>query len=624
MAQGARTLGEVPVTPQKPDRRMWPPVLRAFLWAGIGYFLFNAVTIFLDYSPQSPYLSQVGAVAGWFGGLIGWLLGIGGYEYVIKPMLGYKNPEYNQVGWRRYFQLAEDHKVIGIQYLLFSTGTFLIAGLIAMAMRVQLMHWQPTIFAYPQDYLNAVGIHGTLMMFTVATVAMFGGLGNYMVPLMIGARETVFSKLSGIGVWLVPVGVLTVLFSPLLGEWTTGWRGYEPLAASDGVGILYYYLGVFALTTSSLIVALNLVTTIIYRRTKGLTWSRLPLFVWGILTVALLTVVWFPEIQTTFLLALTDKVAGMNMFNGLGHALGFEEFFWVFGHPEVYIVVVPALAMWNEIIPVFARKSLFARPIAVLGLVFVMMLSGLVWAHHMFTNMRYSEMLPFSFFTEMISIPTGFAYLAAIGTLWNSRIRLTTPMLLVLMSMWNFMIGGLTGLFLADVPANLQLHNTFFVVGHFHFTIIGGMVFSWLAGMYYWLPKFSGRTYNEFWGKLGAIWVFVAFNVTFINFFVLGLRGMNRWVSTYPHYLQLENFWTSIAAFFLGAGFGLNLVHILWAWFAGPKVQENPWQAKTLEWQTSSPPPRHNFEELPVVVAGFYSYGEGAKEPVVAPQVSQG
>lgn len=625
MAQRAVVEGGNQPTPVTPDRRPMPPVLRALLWALIGFLVLDAMSALFDYSPNSPYVSQVGAVAGWFGALIGWLLGIGGYEYVIRPMLGHSTPNYQQSGWRRYFQLADDHKVIGIQYLTFSTGTFLVAGLIAMAMRFQLMNYRPTLFQFPQSYLNAVGIHGTLMMFTVATVAMFGGLGNYMVPLMIGARETVFSKASGIGVWLVPVGVLTVAFSPLLGAWTTGWRGYEPLAASDGVGMLYYYLGVFALTMSSLIVALNLVTTIIFKRTQGLTWNRLPLFVWGMLTVGLLTIIWFPEIQTTFLLAAIDKMVPMNMFNALGHALGFSEFFWLFGHPEVYIVVVPALAMWNEIIPVMTRKSLFARPIAVLGLVFVMMLSGMVWAHHMFTNMRYSEMLPFSFFTEMISIPTGFAYLAAVGTMWNSRMRITTPMLFILMSMYNFFIGGITGLFVADVPANLQLHNTFWVVGHFHFTIIGGMVFSWLAAMYYWLPKFSGRTYNEFWGKLGAIWVFVAFNATFMNFFVLGLRGMNRWVSVYPPYLQPENFWTSIAAFFLGAGFGVNLVHIVWAWVKGPKVQENPWQAKTLEWQTSSPPPRYNFEELPVVVAGFYNYGEGAPEPVVATQsASQG
>ena len=525
--------------------------------------------------------------------------------------------------WRDWLTTV-DHKKIAVMYLIAALLMLFRGGVDALMIRAQLAapgaHFMPA-----SQYDEVFTTHGTIMIFFMAMPFIFA-LFNAVVPLMIGARETVFSKLSGVGVWLVPVGVLTVAFSPLLGAWTTGWRGYEPLAASDGTGMLYYYLGVFALTMSSLIVALNLLTTILFKRTRGLTWNRLPLFVWGMLTVSLLTVIWFPEIQTTFLLAAIDKMTLMNMFNGLGHALGFSEFFWLFGHPEVYIVVVPALATWNEIIPVMTRKSLFARPIAVLGLVFVMMLSGMVWAHHMFTNMRYSEMLPFSFFTEMISIPTGFAYLAAIGTMWNSRMRLNTPMLLILMSMFNFFIGGITGLFVADVPANLQLHNTFFVVGHFHFTIIGGMVFSWMAAMYYWLPKFSGRTYNEFWGKFGAIWVFVAFNATFLNFFVLGLHGMNRWVSVYPPYLQPENFWTSIAAFFLGGGFGFNIIHIVWAWVKGPKVQENPWQAKTLEWQTSSPPPRYNFEELPVVVGGFYTYGDGVPEPVVMakPAESQG
>ncbi len=613
-----------PLTKEGPDpetRRVapLPPVLRGFLWAAIGFIVFAALAAWLDPSRVSPYITAVGAVAGWFGAMIGWLLGIGGYEHVVKPMMGYPSPAVRTSGWRRYYEYALDHKVIGIQYLGASTGTFLIAGLIAMAMRFQLMSYRPTLFHYPQNYLNAVGIHGTLMMFTVATVAMVGGLGNYFVPLMIGTRETMFPKASGMSVWLVPLGVLTVAMSPLLGQWTTGWRGYEPLASSDGSGLLYYYLGVFALTTSSLIVAINLTATILFKRTRGMTWNRLPLFAWGILTVSLLNIIWLPEIQTTFVLGMLDKVMPLNLFNVFGQPLGYEYLFWLFGHPEVYIVVLPALAIWSEIIPVMGRKSLFARPIAVLGLVFVMLLSGMVWAHHMFTMMRFSEMLPFSFFTEMISIPTGFAYLAVIGTLWNSRLRLTTPTLLVLMSMFNFLIGGLTGLFLADVPANLQLHNTFFVVGHFHYTIIGGMVFSWMAAMYYWLPKFSGRTYSEFWGKLGAIWVFVAFNATFLNFFILGLHGMNRWVSVYPKYLQPENFWTSIAAFFLGAGFAINIIHIVWAWMKGPKVKENPWDAKTLEWRTSSPPPTKNFDTLPVVVGSFYTYGEGVPDPVEIP-----
>jgi len=615
----AQPTAATPAPAPKP-RRMMPPVLRALLWAAIGFIALNAISNWVDPSPNSPYISQVGAVAGWFGALLGWLLGIGGYEHVILPMLGHPDPGFRQQGWRKYFQLADDHKVIGIQYLTAATGAFLIAGSAAMLMRYQLMSYRGALFEFPENYLNTVGIHGTLMMFSVANIGLIGALGNYMVPLMIGSKGTMFPKASGLSVWLVPFGVLTVVFSPLLGTWTTGWRGYDPLAASAGVGMLYYYLGVFALTTSSLIVAINLTTTILFRRTQGLTWNRLPLFVWGVLTVSLLNIIWLPEIQATFILGLLDKIVPWNMFNALGQPLGWAEFFWLFGHPEVYIVVVPALATWNEILPVMTRKSLFARPIAVLGLVFVMLLSGMVWAHHMFTNMRFSEMLPFSFFTEMISIPTGFAYLAAIGTLWNSRLRITTPALLVLMSMFNFLIGGLTGLFLADVPANLQLHDTFFVVGHFHFTIIGGMVFSWMAAMYYWLPKISGRMYSEFWGKLGAIWVFVFFNLTFLNFFVLGLHGMNRWVSVYPEYLQTENFWTSIFAFFLGAGFGINIIHIIWAWVKGPKSVENPWQAKTLEWQTSSPPPKHNFDEEPVVVAGFYNYGEGSPNPVTLPR----
>jgi cytochrome c oxidase subunit 1 len=599
-----------------PAGRPWPPVIRGLVWAAIGFFVLNAAAQWVHPVPNAPWISEVSVVAAWFGAAIGWILGVGGWEAVVKPMLGYADDYVPSPGWRRYFGVAFDHKTIGIQYMANSAGTFVLAGLIAMAMRFQLMNPYPTIFPYPEQYINAVGIHGTLMMFTVATVFMVGGLGNYFVPLMIGARETAFPKASSLSVWLVPLGVLTVALSPLLGYWTTGWRGYEPLAASDQSGIIFYYLGVFALTLSSFIVAVNLTTTILFRRAPGLTWNRLPLYVWGILTVSLLNIIWLPEIQATFMLALLDHIAHFNLFNEFGKPLAWAEMFWLFGHPEVYIIVIPALALWNEILPVMGRKTLFARPVAILGVVFVMLLSGLVWAHHMFTNVRNSEMLPFSFFTEMISIPTGFAYLSALGTLWKSRLRLTTPALLVLMSMFNFLIGGLTGLFLADVPINFQIHNTFWVVGHFHYTIIGGMVFSSFAAMYYWLPKLAGRMYNEFWGKLGAIWIFIAFNWTFGLFFLLGLDGMNRWVSSYPPYLQPLNFWASIGAFFLGAGFGINIVHIVWAWIKGPRAQENPWQAKTLEWVTASPPPPENFEEIPTVVAGFYTYGDEAPAAV--------
>ncbi|SMC04195.1 cytochrome c oxidase subunit 1 [Sulfobacillus thermosulfidooxidans DSM 9293] len=616
MAQAVMTPEHKPL--QHPKKAMMPPVLRGFLWAAIGFLLVNTFVIAVDPFRGHPFVTGPSVTLGWVGAVIGWLLGIGVYDAVLLPLMGFETRWVEkEKGWRRYWEIATDHKVIGLQYMMFAVGGFLIAGAIAMLMRYELMTPYLTIFHYPSNYLTAVGIHGTLMMFSFATVFMIGGLGNYFVPLMIGARETVLSKLSGIGVWLVPAGILTVLFSPILGEWSTGWRGYEPLAGQDANGIIFYYLGVLALTMSSLIVALNLVATVMFRRAPGMTWGRLPLFVWGQVTVNLLMLIWFPEIQTTFVMGLLDKIVPLNFFTATGSPLTYLMLFWLFGHPEVYIIAVPAFALWNEIIPVMAQKSLFGRQWAVIGLVFVMMLSGLVWAHHMFTNLRNSEILPFSFFTEMISIPTGFAYMSAVGTLWKSKIRLTTPVIWILMSMFNFLIGGLTGVFLADPIVNLQLHDTFWVVGHFHYTIIGSMVFSGFGAMYYWLPKLSGRMYNETWGKTLAIITFFAFNLTFSQFFLLGLHGMNRWVPAYPAYLQPMNFEVSIFAFILGASFVANIIYIGYCWANGQKAGENPWNAKTPEWFTSSPAPRYNFPVQPEIVASLYMYGEGTKVPVV-------
>lgn len=590
-----------------------PPMLRGFLWAGIGFLVLNSLTAAIRPDVGHPFMTEVSITIGWIGAVIGWLLGVGGYEGLILPLFGVTPRVGEATDWRRYFAFSTDSKVVGIQYMTSSACAFILAGAIAMAMRIELASSTMYFFSFPDRYLTAVGDHGTIMMFSVATVALVGGLGNYMVPLMIGARSTVFTRLSALGHWLIPAGVLTVAMSPLLGYWTTGWRGYEPLGSQDASGIIFYYLGVAALTMSSLIVSLNLVTTIVFNRAPGVTWARLPMYVWGIMTVSILNLIWLPEIQMTFILQLLDRLVPLNLFNAAGQPLAELELFWLFGHPEVYIVVVPAFALWNEIIPVMAQKSLFARSWAVIGLMFVMMLSGLVWAHHMFTNMRNSEMFPFSFFTEMISIPTGFAFMAAIGTLWKSRYRLTTPGLLILMSMFNFLHGGISGVYLADPPVNLQVHDTMFVVAHFHYTIIGGMVFTWIAAVYYWLPKLSGRMFNEFWGKFLSIWIFVAFNTAFSTMFLVGLEGMNRWVPTYPPYLHPLNLIISIAAWALGVGFVLHAVHIVWAWRKGPKAGDNPWNGHTLEWMTTSPPPANNFAAIPEVIEGFYDYRDEAQ-----------
>lgn len=593
------------------------PVLRGFLWAAIGYIIVTAIVAFLAPDQNHDFFTPVSLTIGWVGGVVGWTLGTGTWEAVVRPAFGRPLTWKETDGWRKYFEYSTSHKVIGIQYMVSSLGGFIVAGIAAMLMRLQLMESHMWLFNFSSDYLVTVGIHGTIMMFSVATVFMVGGLGNYLMPLMVGSNTSAFSRLSGVSVWFVPAGILTVAFSPLLGDWTTGWRGYEPLAASDGTGIIYYYLGVFILLLSSLIVALNLVATIIFRRAPGLTWNRLPMYAWGMLTVSFLNIIWIPEIMMTFVMALLDKIIPLPFFQSTGSPMVYLQQFWLFGHPEVYIVVVPALALWMEILPALTGKTLFARQWGVIGLVFVMLLSGMVWAHHLFPTQQNDTLLPFSFFTEMISIPTGFAFMVAIGTIWRSRLRLSAPALLILMSMFNFLIGGLTGIFLADPMVNFQLHDTFFVVGHFHFTIIGGMVFSGFAAMYYYLPKLSGRMYNEKMAQFGSYWIFLAFNATFVQFFILGLRGMNRWVPVYPKYLQVQNFEVSIFAFLLGFGFLFNIIYIIWVWLRGPKAEMNPWNAKTLEWHTAQPPAEESFSEIPTVVGSFYDFSPDAKDPVI-------
>ena len=619
-------MNSIPLNIDSPDsasrkaaRTMLPPVVRGLLFAAIGFLVLNAlVSEVIDPMPYHPFVTRVSATIGWVAAVCGWLLGIGGWEVIVRPYLGHPVEWPVPNDWRKYFMYSMDHKVVGLQYIFSSLGGFLIAGLAAMLMRLELLRSHLWLFNNASAYLSTVGIHGTVMMFSVGTVALVGGFGNYVIPLMIGANSSAFPRLSGLSHWLVPAGIVTVVMSPLLGLWTTGWRGYAPLAGQDPSGIVFYYLGVFALTVSSLMVSINLTATILFKRAPGLTWNRIPMYAWGILTVSLLNLIWLPEIQMTFLMSLLNVIVPLPFFEQVGSPLTYMEMFWLFGHPEVYIVVVPAFALWQEILPVMSQKSLFGRQWGIIGLVFVMLLSGLVWAHHMFTNMRNNQMLPFSFFTEMISIPTGLSYLVALGTLWRANLRLTTPTLLILMSMFNFLIGGMTGVFLADPVVNLQMHDTFFVVAHFHYTIIGAMVFSWLAAFYYWFPKLSGRMYNETWGKIGAVWIFIAFNGVFGQLFLLGLRGMNRWVPVYPAYLQPMNLEISLFAFLLGFGFLFHFGHILWMWKRGPIAEFNPWRAKTLEWQTASPPGDINFDPIPRVVSGFYDYSD--ERSTVAPK----
>lgn len=586
------------------------PMLRAVLWAVSGYAAAAWLAAFVT---GSDLTADLPVTIGYVFALAGWALGGGAWEGWVVPWFGRPSTWDEGEGVARYFRFATDHKVVGLQYLWAAIFAFGVAGVISLAIRVELMSLALSFFSTSQDYNTAFSIHGSLMLFAVAVVAIVGGFGNYFVPLMVGAEDMTFPRLNGFSWWLVLPGVFALLLSPLLGGFQTGWTGYAPLSAMDTPGQDLYFLGVLSLGLSSLLTAINIIATTLYMRAPGLTLRRLPVFVWSMLVTSVLNLLWVPVIGVAMVMGLLDRLVPTNFFSAQGLPILWQDLFWLFGHPEVYIIMLPAWGMWLEIIPVFSRKSLFGYNWALAGFFGVVLLSSYVWTHHMFTTTAEVRLIPFMTTTELISIPTGFMYIAAIGTLWQGRLRLRTPMLYVLMSMLNFLIGGFTGVFLADVPANFQFNNTYFVVAHFHYTIIGGMVFAWLGATYYWLPKFSGRMYNETVGKLAAWVSFIAFNATFFPMFIAGVDGMNRRVSVYLPYLENINLWISLWAFVLGLAFFVALLNVLVAWFRGERAPADPWGGTTLEWQTSSPPPHGNFAEELVVTRDFYLYGKDAK-----------
>lgn len=597
------------------------PTLRAFIWGIIGIFVGMSTTAILM---GTPLVTEQSGIFGFLFGLIGWLLGSGMWEGVILPWFGNEDHWDQGTGIGRYFRFNTDHKVIGLQYLITSSLAFLLAGLMAMALRYNLMTPNLRLFPNPQMYNTFMGVHGSLMIFAVAVVAIVGGFGNYFVPLLVGADDMVFPKLNGASFWFVPAGVIAIAISPFWGGFQTGWTGYAPLSAADASGQTLYYLGVYALGLSSIFTAINVIATTIYLRAPGLTWKRLPMFAWAMLVTSVLNLIWVPVIGVDMIMGLLDRAVPTQFFNASGIPLLWQDLFWLFGHPEVYIIMLPAWGLWLEILPVMSQKTLFGRKWVVAGFIGIVSLSSLVWTHHMFTTTGDSRLIPFMTTTELISIPTGFMYIATLGTIWGGRLKLNTPTIFILMSLFNFLIGGLTGVFLSDVPGDFELHNTYFVVSHFHYTILGGMVFTWFAGMFYWFPKFSGKMYNETWGKISAWGIFIFFNLTFLGMQVAGIDGMNRRVAVYLPYLHSINVWISISAFFLGTSFAIPAVNFIYSWTKGKEAAANVWQGKTLEWQTSSPPPHENFNEIPVVTSDFYDYGEDLSKYKVSIPPSHG
>jgi cytochrome c oxidase subunit I len=589
------------------------PLVQAIKGGIGGYVLGVIVAWALGGGGTSP---GVRVTAGAVFALIGWLAGIGGWKQWGREWFGRPVETSQTSGWTRYFQFNTDHKVVGIQYLVTFIAVLGLGGVMAMLMRIELAR-AGTDFMAPDTFNKVMSMHGILMV-AVAVAGILGAFGNYLVPLMIGADDMAFPRLNALSFWLIPPVAVTLLTAPLLGSFEAGWTVYPPLSVlAPGDGQLLFNIGVITFGLSSIFGGLNILTTVATMRAPGMTWGRLPIFVWGAVAASLISVSFTQFFAASLVLIHLDRIAGTTFFGAAsgGDALLYQHMFWFYSHPAVYIMVLPAFGVSLEIITHFSRKPLFAYKAVVAAFLGIVGLSGIVWAHHMFTSGMANYLhAPFMALTEAISVPTGVVFLAAIGTMWRGRLWFTTPMLLATGWVFNFMIGGLTGIFHADVATDVQLQDTYFVVAHFHFTIIGGSIFGLLAGSFYWFPKITGRMYNERLGKIFAFWVTLGLNLTFLPMFWVGLHGMNRRIGIYSPELETVNRFISFAAFFLATGFLLFVFNLVWSAIKGPKAPDNPWGASTLEWSVSSPPPHHNFPLLPEIVGHPYVYGKPGAE----------
>jgi cytochrome c oxidase subunit 1 len=509
--------------------------------------------------------------------------------------------------------LTKDHKRIAIMYLITISLFFMAGGLYASAIRLELLTPETDLLT-SAAYNKAFTQHGILMIFFFLIPSIPAVLGNFLLPIMIGAKDLALPRINLLSLYIYWIGGALTVYALLQGGVDTGWTFYTPYSTTfSNSYVMAVGLGIFINGFSSILTGLNFIVTVHTMRAPGMTWFRLPLFVWAQYATSLVMILGTPVVAITVLLLAIERSVGVGIFDPAigGDPILFQHLFWFYSHPAVYIMILPGMGVISELISNFSRKKIFGYEFIAFSSIAIAVFGFLVWGHHMFVSGQsiYAGLV-FSFLTMVVAVPSAIKMFNWTATLYKGSISYDTPMLYAIGFMGLFLIGGLTGLFLGSVGLTVHLTDTYFVVAHFHYVMVGGQVIAYLGGIHYWWPKMTGRMYSEFWGKISAMLVFIGFNLTFFPQFIVGYQGMPRRYASYPAEFQVLNIFSTAGASVLGVGLIMPVIYLTQSLISGKPAGDNPWMLPGLEWRTTSPPPTENFEKTPVITWEAYEFGE--------------
>ena len=512
--------------------------------------------------------------------------------------------------WLMSWLTTLDHKRIGVMYLIAISISFCLGGTFAALLRLELLTPDKILFTAKQ-YNQLFTLHGAVMVFLFIIPSIPASLGNFVLPLLIGAKDVAFPRLNLASFYIWVFGAIFCLYSLYTNAPDTGWTFYTPYSTTTDTSVISMTLGAFILGFSSILTGVNFIATIHKMRAPGMTWFRMPLMVWALYATAIIQVIATPVIGITLLLLIAEKLLGIGIFTPAlgGDPVLFQHFFWFYSHPAVYVMILPAMGIISELVTTFCRKKIFGYHLIAFSSVAIALISFLVWGHHLFLSgqSEFASMI-FSILSFLVGIPSGIKVFNWVATMYQGSISFKTPYLWALGFLSMFIIGGVTGILIAAISVDVHLHDTYFIVSHFHYTMVGGTVFSFIAGLHYWWPKMFGKMYDEFMAKVAFVLVMIGFNLTFFPQFIMGAKGMPRRYYTYLEQFQSFHRLSTIGSWVLGLGFLVMIVYLISSLLSKEKASDNPWGGSTLEWKISSPPTMHNFDKTPIVTEMPYNY----------------